>query len=182
MLTPFISLLRAVNVSGQNPIRMPELKSVYESLGLQQVTPYLQSGNVVFTCETTDDAALQTQIEAAILSHWGLVVPVLIRSLPEFQQLVDSHPFTPQQLSDPSRVAAVFLSAVPRSEAAQQLVLPAASTDWFKLDGCTVYLHCPDGFGRTKLTNAFFEKKLQVTATSRNWNTVNALLEMVKTR
>ena len=131
MRTPFISLLRAINVSGQNQIRMPELKSVYESLGLQQVTPYLQSGNVVFVGETMDDAVLQTKIEAAILSHWGFIVPVLIRSLQEFQQLVEAHPFTSLQLSDPSRVAAVFLSAVPRSEAAQQVVLPAASADWF---------------------------------------------------
>jgi uncharacterized protein (DUF1697 family) len=178
----YISLLRAINVSGQNRIRMPDLKVLYETLGLARVETYVQSGNVIFESDRLDSAGLEKLIEAQILKTMGFDVPVLIRTLPELQRMLDAHPFTPQQLADPSRIAAVFLRSDPGAELAAHLQLPGESPDWFRLEGREVYLYCPDGFGRTKLTNAFFEKKLQAAATSRNWKTVNTLLDIAKSR
>ena len=81
----YISMLRGINVSGQKKIRMADLKSLYESLGLENVQTYVQSGNVVFDSEEQDVAKLRKSIEAQIESTFGFSVPVLIRSADDFR-------------------------------------------------------------------------------------------------
>ena len=181
-MTTYISLLRAINVGGQNRISMTDLKAVHESLEMARVETYVQSGNVVFQGAAAHGAALESLIETRIHDWLGLEVPVLVRTPQELQQLVDRHPFTPEQLADPTRVAVIFLRAAPDGQLLTRLAAPDVSGDRFYPAGRAIYLFCPNGFGRTRLTNTFFETKLKVTATSRNWKTVNALLDMARNR
>jgi uncharacterized protein (DUF1697 family) len=177
-MNTFISILRGINVSGKNRVAMPALKSLYESLGLTNVVTYLQSGNVIFDCAETDSTQLADTIKTAIKQTLGLDVPVLLRDKSCFQQLIENNPFSTRRNEDPTKLHITFLADVPTEQAASNLVVPAGCADEFVLDDRELYLFCPGGYGETKLSNSFFERKLKVTATTRNWKTVNTLYEM----
>jgi uncharacterized protein (DUF1697 family) len=178
----FISLLRGINVSGQNRIQMPELKRLYESLQLTNVETYIQSGNVIFDCDAHDPVPLAEIIEAAITRSFGIFVRVLLRDKEQFQQVMDANPFLNQKNEDPAKLYVTFISGLPSEIASRNLPTPTDAGDEFILSGDMVYLFCPDGYGRTKFSNSYFDRKLNVSATTRNWKTVKALFEMAKQR
>lgn len=178
----FISLLRGINVSGQKTIRMPELKALYESLGFTRVATYLQSGNVVFDCADPEASAVAGMIENEIERRFDFTVSVLIRKGDDFQQLIDGNPFITQRNEDPEKLHVTFLSTLPSAPVLKELETTIDTTDEYSLNGTEIYLFCPNGYGRTRLSNSFFERKLKVTATTRNWKTVNALYDIVNSR
>jgi uncharacterized protein (DUF1697 family) len=185
----FISLLRGINVSGQNKIRMPDLKGLYESLNLANVETYIQSGNVIFDYEEQDPARLVRTIEAAIGRTFETSVQVLLRDKNRFQQIIDSNPFFNQRNEDPEKLHVTFLSESPSESALRNLPNPpdpkrsgAGNGDEFLVYDKEIYLFCPNGYGQTKFSNSFFERKLKVNATTRNWKTVNVLYEMANKR
>jgi uncharacterized protein (DUF1697 family) len=178
----FISMLRGINVSGRNRIPMAELKHLYESLNLTNVVTYVQSGNVVFDCAEADAVQTASSIETAITRSFGFSVPVLIRDKSCFQRLIDHNPFATQRHADLTKLHVTFLSASPSKLSVTNLVVPSGISDEFILDDKELYLFCPNGYGESKLSNSFFERKLGVTATTRNWNTVNALYNIANQR
>lgn len=172
----FISMLRGINVSGKNRISMADLKALYESLGLANVVTYVQSGNVVFDGENISAAAIESEIKRTL----GLDVPVLLRDKNCFERLLKNNPFAVQRHEDPALLHVTFLAATPAPSAL--LVTPNGCTDEFVLEDRELYLFCPGGYGVTKLSNSFFERKLKMVATTRNWKTVNALYEITSQR
>ena len=175
----YISMLRGINVSGQKKIRMVELKSLYESLGFENVQSYVQSGNVVFDSEEQDAIKLRGTIEAQIESTFGFSVPVLIRTGDDFQRIIKSHPFKDKEAI---RVLVTFLYEHPEQSKLDELSDYKDKVDHFAIGEQEIYLFCPGGYGKTKLSNTFFEKKLGVICTTRNWKSVNALYEMASQR
>ncbi len=177
-MTLFVSLLRGINVS-YRMIKMAELKVLYESLGLKNVTTYIQSGNVIFQMEKNGSGSLETSIEHAIEKKFGFPVAVVVRKPAELSKVIRANPFIGLNKIDKNRLHVTFLKAKPAPAMVKALQLAAAkSTDQYKILGCEVYLYCPNGYGKTLLSNAFFEKQLKVTATTRNWKTVNTLYTM----
>ncbi len=174
-MNTYISLLRGINVSGQKKVRTADLKSLYESLELGNVQTYVQSGNVVFDSEEQDVEKLKNSIEAQIEAIFGFSVPVLIRSADDFQRVIKGHPFAHE---DPIRVLVTFLYELPEESKLAELSLYKNKVDQFALGEQEIFLFCPGGYGKTKLSNNFFEKKLGVVATTRNWKSVNTLYEM----
>jgi uncharacterized protein (DUF1697 family) len=170
-----ISMLRGINVSGKNRIMMAALKEVYLGLGFSNVVTYVQSGNVIFDSAEADAAELARTIEAAIKQSFGFDVPVILRDKSRFQQLLNNNPFTHARNEDPTKLHITFLSDVPTLGIP---AIPDGCGDEFVLDDKELYLFCPGGYGETKLSNSFFERKLKVTATTRNWKTVNTLYEI----
>lgn len=181
-MSAFISLLRGINVGRQNSIRMPELKRLYESLGFSGVTTYLQSGNVVFDTTHQSTADLERLIEAEIRRSLGLSVTLLVRTPQDFQRIIQRNPFTHERAEDLSKLYVTFLSTAPNGSALAAAGSPNEDGDEFFLDGREIFLFCPKNYGKTKLSNTFFERKLKLPATTRNWNTVNALLKMANER
>jgi uncharacterized protein (DUF1697 family) len=177
-MKPYISLLRGINVSGQNKIRMEDLRRLHAELGLQKVQTYLQSGNVVFESDETAASNLAEQIESQITKKLGLTVPVLLRSAAEFGRILNTNPFLTGRQEDPWQLYVTFLRSLPDPAVAAGLQPPAGETDEFVIIGQEIFLFCPNGYGRTKLSNAWFERKLKQVATTRNWKTVNALYQM----
>lgn len=171
----YISMLRGINVSGQKQVRMADLQSLYEALGLANVWTYVQSGNVVFDSPEQDAAKLRKSIEAQIEETFGFSVPALIRTSDDFRLIIESHPFAQE---DPTRVLVTFLYERPDQSKWDDLGNYKDKVDKFALGEQEIFLFCPGGYGKTKLSNTFFEKKLGVIATTRNWKTVNALYEM----
>ena len=178
-MNTYISMLRGINVSGQKKIRMADLKSLYKSQGLAEVQTYVQSGNVVFDSEEQDIAKLRKSIETQIEKAYGFSVPLLIRSSDDFRRIIESHPFAGEE---PVRVLVTFLYEHPEGSKWNDLNHYKDKVDEFALGEQEIFLFCPGGYGKSKLSNNFFENKLGVIATTRNWKTVNALYEMASER
>lgn len=173
----YISLLRGINVGGK-VLKMDKLKSIYESLGLDDVKTYIQSGNVFFNTPIDDVIQLKISIKDAIKAGSGLDVSVIIIEPDELKYIFDNNPLIKSGLGDTSVMHVTLLSDKP-DEANINKINPAQyEPDRFIIIGKVVYLSCPNGYGRTKLTNNFFEAKLKVKATTRNWNTMNKLYEI----
>ena len=176
----FISILRGINVSGQKKILMADLKSLFESLKFSDVNTYIQSGNVSFKAnEKLSDILLAEKIEKAIYKKYSFEVPVIIRNEGELKKITSSNPFLKEKGIDIKKLHVTFLSQIPGEAEIKNIAGVDYSPDRFVITGKEIYLHIPESYGETKLSNNFFEKKLKVKATTRNWNTVNKLLEMV---
>jgi uncharacterized protein (DUF1697 family) len=169
----WVCLLRGINVGGKK-VAMKALKELLEGLGHEDVTTYIQSGNVVFGSDGGDAEALSAAIEKAIGAQMGLDVTVLLRSPAELAAVVAANPFPGVE----DRLHVTFLAEEPARSKVDAVDPDGYPPDAFAVVGREVYLHCPDGYGRSKLGNSFWERKLGVAATTRNWRTVTKLLEM----
>ena len=172
-----VALLRGINLGSTNKIKMADLVRLFAGLGHADVRTYLQSGNVVFSTAGADPKNLAPPIEKAILDELGLTVTVLLRTGPDLTKVLAANPYLNRQ-DDPTKLHVTFLAEAPEPDLASAVRVPDGESAEFTLAGREVYLHCPDGYGRTKLNNAFFERKLAVPATTRNWRTVVALHDM----
>jgi len=179
----YISILRGINVSGQKKILMTDLKALYEDLGLENVTTYIQSGNVIFTTKKPlPHKELTRKIEEAIFKKYDFNVPVIIRTGNEMEKVLAANPLLKQKNIDPEKLHVTFLEEQPSAERARLTKDLDYSPDKFVILKKEVYLYCPNGYGVSKLSNAFFENKLKVKATTRNWKTVNTLVSLAKNK
>ena len=176
-MNTYISMLRGINVSGHNKIKMEELKNLYETLGFSNVQTYIQSGNVVFKSSDTNISKLINKIEQKIKKSFSFYVPVLIRTKNDLQKLIANNPFTKK---DSSKLYITFLSDTPIQSAVDEITKIKDISEEFIISGKEIYLFYPNGYGKSKLTNNYFERKLKLSATTRNWKTVNKLLELAE--
>lgn len=174
----YISLLRGINVSGQKKIKMADLRALYEGLGFKKVTSYIQSGNVVFETRSTKANAIEQKIAKAIADSYGFEVPILVVQWQHIDYIIHHNPFVNQSDADPTKLLVALLKDKPKPELVEKTNEYSFSPDEFVIDDRYVFIHCPNGFGRSKINNNFFEHKLQVKATTRNWRTLNKLWEM----
>jgi uncharacterized protein (DUF1697 family) len=175
----FISILRGINVSGQKKILMADLKVLYENLKFKDVRTYIQSGNVIFKSnEPLSDIEFEKKIEDQIFKKYDFHVPVIIRSEDEIRKIIAANPFLKEKNIEQKKLHVTFLSNIPDKENVESIEKMDFSPDKFMISGKEVYLYVPNGYGETKISNTFFEKKLKVKATTRNWNTVNKLSEL----
>ncbi len=157
---------------------MADLKAMMENLGFSNVSTYIQSGNILFDGEEgLDFLALAQQIENAIRETFGHEVPVIIRSRPELEHTVRANHFYRKRV-DINRLHLTFLSDVAEKEKKQAIDYTHYLPDQFHIKGKHVYLYLEKKYHQSKLSNAFFEKKLGLKATTRNWKTVLKLLEL----
>ncbi len=176
----YISLLRGINVLGKKTIRMEDLAKLYETLGFKNVRTYVQSGNVLFDSPERDSSKLSALIATGIKKKFGYDVVVLITTGKELSEVIARNPFAKDPRIDKSKLHVTLLSELPKPALLKELQPFPGETDQFKVVGKAVYIHCPNGYGRTKYHNNFFEKVLKTSATTRNWNTVNKLLALVQ--
>ncbi|MDA4118215.1 MAG: DUF1697 domain-containing protein [Thaumarchaeota archaeon] len=174
-MSTFVSMLRGINVGGQKQVKMEAVKQLYSSLGLEDVRTYLQSGNVVFESSDKDVLTLARRIEEEIDRSFGFDVPVFLRTKKDLQGVVDNNPF---ETRDASKLHVTFLLSKPETVHLEELRGTKDTAEDYFVSGREIYLYCPYGYGQAKLSNNFLERKLKVTATTRNWRTVSALLSM----
>jgi len=173
----YVALLRGINVSGRNKIAMADLKRLCTAAGHTDVVTYVQSGNVVFTSRAGQAKEIAESLSTRIKKDLGFDVTVLVRTPAELQKVIARNPFADKR-HDPKRLHVTFLATATDKASVRALDGFEAPPDEFHIDGREVYLHTPDGYGRSKLNNTFWERKLKVDATTRNWNTVQACLEL----
>jgi uncharacterized protein (DUF1697 family) len=178
-MTIYVSMLRAVNVGGTSRIKMDALRAVYESLGLADVRTLLQSGNVLFRSGLTDRERLVKRIMQEIERQLDLEVEVILRTLAEVASIVERGPVLSPR-ADKNKLLVMFLSSVPDAAAQGALLKWHKSKEMkemVEMRGPEIYLYYPDGIGRSKLTSAVIENKLDTSGTARNWNTLTKLVE-----
>jgi len=171
-VTTYAALLRGINVGGVK-VDMADLHAIFAGLGYVGISTYLRSGNVLFGTEAPR-TALAADIEARIDREIGVRTTVLLRTCEELVALAAGNPFLDRE-PDPTKLHVTFLAEEPGRGRAAGLAALAADGEEVAVVGREVYLHCPHGYGRTKLNNSAIERRLAVKATTRNWRTVTAL-------
>jgi len=174
----YIAILRGINVSGKNMVKMPALVKAFERLGFENVKSYVQSGNVIFLSEPAETENLQKRIAEQIEKELELSAPLLVLEESYLKKVIENNPFAQKNGIDLSKLHVTFLSKDPDKAKISKIEPEKYLPDEFIIIEKVIYLNCPDGYGKTKLHNNFFESKLKVDATTRNWKTVNALVEL----
>jgi len=174
----FIALLRGVNVGG-NALSMERLRALCGELGGKDPRTYVQSGNLVFVASGST-SRWSTVLARKLTGETRLPVTIIVRTAAEMAKVAVGNPFLKETGIDPAKLHVTFLEQAPAktARAALDALAAKAGADRLVLADAEVYLHCPDGYGRSKLANAALEKTLGLRATTRNWNTVSKLVEM----
>ncbi len=173
----YIALLRGINVGGKNKLLMKELKVALEALKLTNVTTYIQSGNIVFQYENMTPHEIEKAIESLILEQFQLSVQVIVIAHLELIRIEKENPF---HLTDTpiEKKYGSFLKTLPESNRLERMIRFDIKNDEYHIDHQFIYLKYADRAGNSKLTNNLIENKLNVVATTRNWKTIQKLIEI----
>jgi uncharacterized protein (DUF1697 family) len=171
-----IVLLRGINIGPNKRVAMPRLRELLGDAGFEDVSTYVQSGNVVLSSDAAP-AELARECEALIAGEFGFAVDVVVRTRDELAEVVRRDPLG-KVATEPKRYQVTFLSDEPDPEVVERLAAEAAESERFVAHGRELYAWHPDGVARSRLWTKLAGQGLGVTATSRNWNTVRKLLEM----
>ena len=164
----YIALLRGINIGGHNKISMSGLKALCEGIGFKNVRTFIQSGNVIFESGLTEEALIM-RLEDALHSMNEKHIAVMVRTAKELESAIEGNPFGD---ADPSKVAILFFKAPLPEDALNGVTI--AGPEEVKISGREIYIHYPDGMGRSKLKLPAFAQK----GTGRNARTVDKLVEM----
>ena len=175
----YLAVLRGINVSGQKTIKMSDLRALFEKAGFEKVQTFIQSGNVIFQTKETKTKALAQKIEEIIHHHYNFDVSVIVLTREEILTIMVNNPFT-RGNKDITKFHVTLLAETPNAKLLETTRDEKFQSDEFHIDERAIYLYCPDGYGMTRFSNNFFEKKLGVSATTRNWKTMNTLLELMQ--
>ncbi len=177
-MTTYITMLRGINVSGKNIIKMNALKELYAKQGFQEVTTYLQSGNVIFRADKTEPKKLAQHISKQIEMVFGLDVPVVALTIDKLKRVIAKNPLAKDSTLNPDFLHVTFLSSAPDQTDHSLIESKKLPGEVVAFSDAAIYLYCPSGYGKTRLNNNFLESKLHVQATTRNWKTTQALLQV----
>jgi len=171
----YVAFLRAVNVGGR-VVKMDELKKMFAIPGFKNISTYIQSGNVIFDCVEDDKSVLVKKIETKLLKSLDYEVKVFLKTIPDIADIVKKNPF--KEITEDMRLHVSFLSAKPDKEKVELIIPMQNENEQFRIINTEVYLLVKKGgYGNSTFSNNFFEKKLKLQATTRNWATVNKMLE-----
>ena len=181
-MTTHLALLRGINVSGHNMIKMEALKTTLEAIGFQNVQTYIQSGNVFVDTEEENAPAVGFKIKQEIFKVFGHEVPVVVIGSADLEACLKNNPFLKEKDVDIKKLYVAFISATLQSTSMNDLKISQFKPDEASIDASRVYIKYAVGAGKTRFDQKYIEKKLNVNATIRNWNTVTQLLKMYEER
>lgn len=171
----YITILRGINVSGKNKIKMADLKQLLLDNHFEEVQTYIQSGNIVFQTSLKDPA---TAIHQLIKKSFGYDIPVLTKTRQQWENAIKNNPLLHSPKYLPQFMHFTFLAQHPSLEQVSSLPENTHKDDYFTIHNDVIYIYCPNGYGKTKFNNNFFEKKLNISATTRNYKTTLKLLDI----
>lgn len=173
----YLSLLRGINIGGNNKISMLDLQKIYEDLGFQNIMTYIQSGNVIFNA--IPDKNMVSRIESKITADLKLNITVIIRQLKQIKTTIEENPFVNETAEYPKKMCVLFLNQKPEIDKIDKLRSMNFESEKYLITDNEIYLYCENGFGRAKLNTNYFESKLDIRATARNWKTITKLYELL---
>ncbi len=179
-MNSYISILRGINVGGRRKILMKDLKDLYLSLGFENVITYIQSGNVYFSSSTDMlEHEIEFAVQKAIYTAFGHDVPVIVRNTDRFIAMINNNPFIISSNYDINSLYLTFLKNRPIKQNIDRLNKVNTSPDCYRLINSDIYIQIKGKSQDSKFTNNFFESKLRVKATNRNWKTIMKLHEII---
>ncbi|HSK73580.1 MAG TPA: DUF1697 domain-containing protein [Pyrinomonadaceae bacterium] len=173
----YVAFLRGINVGGKNKIKMETLREVCRSLGFENVKTYINSGNVIFETAEADARKLAGHIENAIEKEFSLNIKVMVRTIEEIKNLIKNNPFGGQFENDKD-LHVLFLDEEMPEEKRELLIEHNNENEKFAVRGREIFCHLKRGVADSLLGKDYIGKKLKVSATARNWRTVNKIMEM----
>jgi uncharacterized protein (DUF1697 family) len=177
-MTTHLALLRGINVSGHNMIKMEALKTTLENIGFENVQTYIQSGNVFIDTLEESAAKVGFMIKQEIYKVFGHDVPVVMIGKQDLEACFKNNSYLKEKDADLKKIYVAFISTTLKSESINELKISQFKPDVATIDESRIYIKYAVGAGKTRLDQKYIEKKLNVTATIRNWNTVTQLLKM----
>ncbi|WPR70580.1 DUF1697 domain-containing protein [Flavobacterium sp. NG2] len=181
-MTTHLALLRGINVSGHNMMKMEVLKTTLEGIGFTNVQTYIQSGNVFVDTEEENAAKVGFQIKQEIFKVFGHEVPVIVINKADLEACFTNNPFLKEKDADIKKLYVAFVSVELKPENINDLKISQFKPDEARIDGNRIFIKYAVGAGKTRFDQKYIEKKLNVSATIRNWNTVTQLLKMYEER
>ena len=177
-MTTHLALLRGINVSGHNMMKMETLKTMLENIGFTNVRTYLQSGNVFVDTEEESTSKVGFMIKQEIFKVFGYEVPTIVITKEDLELCFKNSPYLKEKDIDTKKLYVAFVSTVLKSENINDLKISQFKPDEASIDGNRIFIKYAVGAGKTRLEGKYIEKKLNVVVTLRNWNTVTNLLKM----
>jgi uncharacterized protein (DUF1697 family) len=181
-MTTHLALLRGINVSGHNMIKMEALKTTLEAIGFKNVQTYIQSGNVFVDTDEDNASKVGFLIKQEIFKVFGHEVPIVVINKQDLEACFKNNPFLKEKDADIKKLYVAFVSISLRSESINDLKISQFKPDEASIDGNRIFIKYAVGAGKTRFDQKYIEKKLNVTATIRNWNTVTQLLKIYEER
>lgn len=179
-MTVIIAMLRGVNVGGHHQIKMEDLRTLCKSLKFTDAQTYVQSGNVIFSTEEKNLLQVAKKLEDAIGKRFGFRPSVILRTPDELRKVVAQNPFAKRTGIEPSKLLVTFHADDPGNEARDGVLAIKANPEELHFIGRELYIHFPNGMGRSKLPLALIQKIVKTPGTARNWNSVTKMLEMAE--
>jgi uncharacterized protein (DUF1697 family) len=167
-----IALLRAVNVGGNKPIAMAELRNLLAELGFEEARSLLQTGNLVFKSKERTGIDLEGLLEKKAAQRLDLHTDFFVRTQEAWKRIIANNPFPDEAQGNPAHLVVMFLKRAPSLQEVEALQAAISGPELLVIQGKQAYILYPAGIGRSRLTNALLEKRLGTRGTSRNWNTV----------
>ncbi|PKB18670.1 DUF1697 domain-containing protein [Flavobacterium sp. 5] len=181
-MTTHLALLRGINVSGHNMMKMEVLKITLENIGFQNVVTYIQSGNVFVDTDEENSAAVGFKIKQEIFKAFGHEVPIVVIGKTDLEKCFKNNSFLKEKEVDIKKLYVAFVSQTLKSDSINDLKMSQVKPDEAHIDENRIYIKYNVGAGKTRFDQKYIEKKLNITATIRNWNTVTQLLKMYDER
>ena len=181
-MTTHLALLRGINVSGHNMLKMEALKTTLENIGFENVQTYIQSGNVFVDSEEENQAKVGFQIKQEIFKVFGHEVPIVVVNKQDLEACFKNNLFLKETDLDTKKLYVAFVSIALQSTSINDLKMSQVKPDEAQIDENRIYIKYAVGAGKTRFDQKYIEKKLNVIATIRNWNTVTQLLKIYEER
>lgn len=174
-MNTYITLLRGINVGGHKKVPMAELRELLLKSGFENVRTYIQSGNIILQSSISHTKEIEIRIQKLICAHFGFEVPVIAKTRQELEALFNACPFSKEKKETSYFI---MLSTIPKQDLVEEVSEKTFQNEEFVIINDCLYFHSSIGYGNSKFNMNFFEKKLNLTATSRNYKTLMKLLEM----
>ena len=175
----YVAFLRGINVGGKNKVKMETLREICAGIGFENVKTYINSGNIIFETAQSDDKIIAEKIEKAIEDEFGLNIRTIVRSIAEIKNIVENNPFEGQFENDKD-LHVFFLDEELSDEKRELLLAQANENEMFAFHPRTILCNLRISILDSAVGKGFIDKKLKVSATARNWRTVNKVLEIAK--
>ena len=173
----YVVFLRGINVGGKNKIKMETLREICVALCFQNVKTYINSGNVIFETAKIDDKKLAAKIEDAIEKEFALKIKVLVRTIAEIENIISNNPFAGQFENDKD-LHVFFLDEEMPEEKRKLLLANNTENEQFAVRNREIFCLFKISVLDSLIGKNYIGKKLKVSATARNWRTVNKILEI----
>lgn len=173
----YVAFLRGINVGGKNKINMETLRAILTAQGFRNVKTYINSGNVIFETAKTNDKKLAEQIEKAIEQKFVLQIKVMVRTIAEIEEIIKNNPFDGQFEND-KNLNVFFLDEELPAEKCALLLSQNSEKETYFVRGREIFCVLRVNFSDSLISKDYIGKKLKISATARNWRTVNKVLEL----